>query len=45
MTNYSCAYSDMNAMELAQWIDELYFHCFYYVLCFEEAKECRIVEW
>lgn len=45
MTNYSCAYSDMNTMELAPWIDELYFHCFYYVLCFEEAKECCIVEW
>ena len=45
MTNYSCAYSDMNTMELAPWIDELYFHCFYYVLCFKEAKECCIVEW
>ena len=38
------ANSDMNTMELAQWIGGLYFHCFYYVLWFEEVKEYSTIE-
>ena len=31
-------------MELAQWIGGLCFHCFYYVLWFEEVKEYHLIE-
>ena len=35
----------MNTMKLAQWTAVLDFHCFCYILWFEEVKEYRIVEW
>ena len=34
----------MNTMKLDQWVVGLRFHCFYYVLRFEELKEHPNVE-